>query len=267
MSLKFAANLNFMFVEIEDFVDRYSAAKAAGFNAVEGILYSVPLEKLVEVKERENLEQVLVNSFSGERAKGVVGFASLPGRQQYFKEMLDLSIKYAKGLKCCRMHVTAGIIPKHDPSDRSKLLQDMETVYIENLRYAGDKLQQEGILAVIEPISVLGNNYFLNTQSQGIDLIKKINHPNVKLQLDFFHAQRTDGYLTNLIKEHLPIIGHIQISQVPDRGEPDSPGEINYPYIFKLLEEVKYDGYIGCEYKPTTEKTVDSLGWMKKYTK
>ncbi|XP_077981369.1 putative hydroxypyruvate isomerase [Glandiceps talaboti] len=268
MPYKFAASLMFMFNELPELVDKYSAAKAAGFNAVDGSPYSVPLDKLVEVKERENIEQALINSYPGTFVNGELGTTALPGRQEEFKEELDISIKYAKGLKCSNIHIFAAVIPPHDPADESKLLQDMEDVFVENLRYAADKLQKEGIVALIEPINPFTDHpdYFLTKQSQGIEIIKKVNHPNLKLLLDFYHAQFMDGYLTRLIKEYLPLIGYIQISQVPERGEPDSPGEINYPYIFKLLEEVKYDGYIGCEYKPSTEKTADSLGWMKKYT-
>ncbi len=46
------------------------------------------------------------------------------------------------------------------------------------------------------------------------------------------------------------VSGHIQIAQAPDRHGPDSDGEINYKYVFSLLEKFGYDGYIGLEYKP-----------------
>ena len=46
------------------------------------------------------------------------------------------------------------------------------------------------------------------------------------------------------------VSGHIQIAQVPDRGEPDLQGEVNYKYIFQILEDIGYEGFIGLEYKP-----------------
>ncbi|XP_070546990.1 putative hydroxypyruvate isomerase [Ptychodera flava] len=159
----------------------------------------------------------------------------------------------------------AGLIPSHDPSDREIILKEMEQVFIENLKYAADKLQQEGMMTIIEPINTIISmpGYFLDTPSQAAAIIHKVNHENLKLQLDLYHAQLMAGNLTGLIREYLPIIGHIQIAQVPDRGEPDSAGEINFKYILDLLESLGYDGFIGCEYKPTTEKTEDSLGWLK----
>uniref|UniRef100_A0ABM0ML82 Putative hydroxypyruvate isomerase n=1 Tax=Saccoglossus kowalevskii TaxID=10224 RepID=A0ABM0ML82_SACKO len=190
---------------------RYSAAKAAGFHAVESYPYAVSVEELVAVKQEEKLEQVLINS-------------------------------------------PMGTIPSHDPSQRDDLLREMQEVYVRNMKYAADRLQKEGILVLIEAINTKVSipGYFLDNPYKAIDIIKKINHDNLKLMLDLFHAQIMVGNLTYLIKTFLPYIGHVQVAQVPNRGEPDSPGEINYTYIFKLLEDVGYDGYIGCEYTPTT---------------
>lgn len=257
-----------MFKEFRNLTDRYSAARAAGFLAVECVPYEVPLEKLIQVKNNEKLEQVLINAPLG-KEPGSMGLAAIPGKEEEFRESIDLAVKYAKGLGCQRVHIMAGKVPTHEPRQAALLLQLMEKVYLSNLQYAADVLQTEGILALIEPINtkISVPGYYLESQYQAIDIIKKLNHNNLKLQLDLFHAQIMDGYLTYLIKTFLPYIGHIQIAQVPYRGEPDSAGEINYPYIFKLLQDVGYDGYIGCEYTPTTANTEDSLGWFDKWTK
>ena len=59
-------------------------------------------------------------------------------------------------------------------------------------------------------------------------------------------------------------LGHIQIAQVPDRHEPDSEGEINYPYVLKVIEESGYDGWIGLEYKAKAD-TIKGLEWIEKF--
>jgi hydroxypyruvate isomerase len=71
--------------------------------------------------------------------------------------------------------------------------------------------------------------------------------------------QRMEGDLAQTLREHLPIIGHIQVADVPGRHEPGT-GEINYPYLFRLMDELGYEGWVGCEYVPSGA-TRDSLAW------
>ena len=96
----------------------------------------------------------------------------------------------------------------------------------------------------------------------GESIVKELDSPNLRLQLDIFHLQFLKGDLTNNIKKYLPFTGHIQIAQVPDRHEPNSSGEINYKYVFKVLQELGYDGWIGLEYFPIGD-TVPGLDWVK----
>lgn len=60
------------------------------------------------------------------------------------------------------------------------------------------------------------------------------------------------------------VITIFQIAQVPSRNEPDTPGEINYPYILNLLKENGYDDWVGLEYKPKGN-TRDGLSWIEEY--
>ncbi|XP_041360095.1 putative hydroxypyruvate isomerase [Gigantopelta aegis] len=260
MSLKFAANLSFMFQEEQNLSKRYRAAKDAGFKFVEvGFPYDCgeSLESIVNAKKEAGIEQVLVNAYPGDLKNGEMGIAALPHKRKEFQDKLELSIQYARALDCKRMHILAGLQPVYDD-------KTMEEEYLNNIEYAATRLQKEGILALIEPINsrVSFPKYFLSQPEKALKYVKKVNHPNLKMQFDFFHVQIMDGNLTSKLKEYLPHIGHIQISQVPDRGEPDDGGEINYRYIFKLLEDLHYDGYIGLEYKPRGD-TVEGLKWVK----
>ncbi|XP_022109780.1 putative hydroxypyruvate isomerase [Acanthaster planci] len=268
MPLKFAANLSMLFKEIPDLAERYSAAKRAGFQAVEvSFPYDSPVEKLVEVKEREGLEQVLINSFPGDMKAGDLGLAAVPGREKEFQDSLELSIKYCTLLHCKRMHVMAGVTPDCTEDDRPAVHRKMEETFISNLKYAADRLSQEGILTLIEPINTVVSKpgYFLSRQDQGVDIIKKVGHPNLKLQMDLFHVQMMQGNITNTIKEFLPYIGHVQIAQAPHRNEPSAEGEVNYDFIFAFLESLGYDGWIGAEYNAADGKTQNSLQWLQKY--
>jgi len=77
-----------------------------------------------------------------------------------------------------------------------------------------------------------------------------------------FHLQQVEGNLTRNMEKYLPYVGHVQIAQVPARGEPDSAGEVDYKYVFRCLEKFQYDGWVGLEYKPVGA-TVEGLGWIK----
>ncbi|XP_076753659.1 hydroxypyruvate isomerase-like protein Gip [Xylocopa sonorina] len=258
MSLKFATNLSFMFTETPSIIERYKLAKEAGFKAVEsGFPFGFSLKEVSEAKQNAGVEQILINVFTGDVSKGELGFAAIPGEEENFKKSINLTIEYAKALNCKKIHVMSGKVNEITPSN--------DDVYVKNLRYAVEKFQKEGIIGVIEPINnITVPNYYMNSFQKGLDVVKKINSPNLKLQLDIFHLQHICGNITENIKKLLPYTGHVQIAQVPDRHEPDTPGEIDYKYILSILEKEGYKGYIGLEYRPKSS-SVGGLNWVQNY--
>ncbi|XP_064625150.1 putative hydroxypyruvate isomerase [Lineus longissimus] len=263
MPLKLSANLNMLFKEAGSLVERFQAAKTAGFSAVEvSFPYEFSVEKVASAKKEADVDIVLINGHPGkgwEPAKMPtcdMGIAAIPHRVSEFSEKLELSIKYAKALGCPRIHIMSGCRP-------ARIIDTgMEDCYIENLTLAADRLQQEGIMCLIEPINPYSiPTYFMNSPSHALKIIKKINHPNLKMQLDLYHLQMIEGCLTKRIDEYLPYTGHIQIAQAPDRHEPDTYGEVNYKYVVEHLEKAGYDGYVGLEYVPKGN-TVDGLKWI-----
>ncbi|NWI19560.1 HYI isomerase, partial [Crypturellus soui] len=201
---------------------------------------------------------------AGDPDKGEMGLGAVPGRQAAFREGLALAVQYAKAVECPRIHLMAGRVPLG--AERAAVTSEMETTFIENLRYAADILAQEDMIGLIEPINsrITDPRYFLNTPHQAAAILEKVGRPNLKLQLDIFHCQIMDGNLSRNLETYFPLIGHIQIAQVPGRHEPDSPGEVNFPYLFQLLESLGYSGYVGCEYAPKGD-TVEGLGWLRSY--
>ena len=83
------------------------------------------------------------------------------------------------------------------------------------------------------------------------------------MQYDIYHMQRMEGELAATMEKQLPRIAHIQLADNPGRNEPGT-GEINYPFLFALLDRIGYAGWIGCEYKPRTT-TNEGLGWFAGY--
>ncbi|KAG8555023.1 hypothetical protein GDO81_017548 [Engystomops pustulosus] len=199
---------------------------------------------------------------TGDTSNGELGLGAVPGRQDGFRSSLQQAVTWAQNLDCKRIHIMAGRVPLG--IERASIEKEMEETFIENLRYAADVLEQAGIVGLIEPINcrISEPRYFLNTPQQGATILEKVGSPSVKLQLDVYHWQIMDGNLTENIKKYFPLIGHVQVAQVPHRNEPDSPGELSYPYLFDLLQELGYQGYIGCEYRPRGD-TVSGLGWME----
>ncbi len=255
---KFAANLSMMFTE-HSFLDRFDAAAAAGFKAVEFLFpYDYPADLLAEKLQQNGLQQVLFNTAPGDVGAGEWGLAALPGREQDARADIDRALEYAIALNCPSVHVMAGVVPPGEDIARYR-----ET-FISNIRYAADAFAPHGIKVLIEALSPpIKPNYLFSSQHQAAELVATIDRPNVFIQFDFFHAQLVDGNISNLIATLAGRYAHIQIASVPDRNEPDD-GELNYPWLFAQLDKVGYQGWIGCEYKPRGETTA-GLGWVKPY--
>jgi len=254
MNLKFCANLSFMYQEANSLLERYSLAAKSGFSYVEcAFPYDDPLERLVRAKTDANVQQILINTPRGDAHE--LGLAAIPSMEDRFRSSIDLSVSYACALNCSKIHVMAGIV--HQPTEAN------HEIYEKNLKYVVQIFETKNITGLIEPINKYSApGYYLNSYEQAINVLNKINSPNLKLQLDIFHLQQIKGDLTNSIKNLLPYVGHIQLAQVPKRNEPNTPGEIDYNYIFQLLEELNYNGWIGLEYNPKTN-TDKGLSWLK----
>lgn len=247
-----------LYPETKSITERFDRARKSGFRYVECTFpFAEPKNQLKEAKLSSGLEHVLINGYPGTLQNGDIGLAALPDRKQEFKDNVNLNIEYAKALDCKRIHIMAGKTKGLDQ-------QLCDETYLENIAFAADKMEKEGLICMLEPINnyVTIPGYYLTDIHKAVDIIKKLNRPNVKLQFDVFHIQLLHGNLTENLKKYFPYIGHIQIAQAPDRCEPGFSGEIDYSYIFTLLEDLGYDGYIGLEYKPRGD-TVEGLRWLK----
>ena len=253
---KFAANLSMMFNEVP-FPERFAVAAKAGFKAVEFLFpYDYAPAEVADWLTENGLRNALFNMPPGDFAGGERGIASLPGREAEFREGVAKAVEYALALGTPTVHCMAGLFPAGADRARHRAL------YIENVRFAAQEMAKHGRILVIEPINPRDiPGYFLNTQAEGHAICKEIGLPNLKVQMDFYHCQIVEGDLTMTFKKYFAGIGHVQIASVPARHEPDE-GEVNYRHIFKLLDEMGYDGYVGCEYRPRG-RTEDGLVWLR----
>lgn len=253
---RFAANLSMLYPE-HDFLERFAAAAADGFKAVEYLFpYDYSPQALKQRLLDNGLEQALFNAPPGDWAAGERGIASLPGREQEFREGFDLALQYAAVLGNDRIHVMAGLLP--DESLRAT----HQAVYVENLRYATAQAAKVGVTVLLEPINTRDMpGFFLNYQAQGHAICAEVGATNLQVQFDCYHCQIMEGDLSVKLRRDMAGIGHIQIAGVPDRHEPDL-GELNYPQLFELIDQLGYTGWIGCEYRPKGD-TSAGLGWLR----
>jgi len=253
---KFAANLSMMFNE-HDFPNRFAAAAKAGFDAVEFLFpYDYSPAEVAQWHKENNLKNVLFNLPPGDWAAGERGIAALPGREAEFRAGVAKAVEYALALGTPQLHMMAGLVPAG-----SDMAIHRKT-YLENMKFAAQALAKHNLTLLLEPINTRDMpGYFLNTQAQAHQLRVESGEPNVKVQMDFYHAQIMEGDLAETFKKYFKDIGHTQIASVPKRNEPDD-GEVNYPYLYQLLDEMGYEGYVGCEYRPKG-KTEDGLAWFK----
>jgi len=214
---------------------------------------------------------VLFDAPMGDWNRGDRGIAAVAGREAEFRESLEQVLDYSDGLDCRTVHVMAGVVGAGAAYDEA------QGVYVENLRYAARFLGERGITVVIEPINnrmgvIAGgpdyttegmHGYFLNHTAQARRIIEMVDSAHLYLHLDCYHMQMLEGNLAQTIRDNIDIVRHFQIAGVPGRHEPDV-GEINYPYLFELMDALGYAGWVGCEYRPRYS-TLAGLGWAAAY--
>jgi hydroxypyruvate isomerase len=251
---KLAANLTMLFNEVA-FIDRFDAAARAGFQGVEFLFpYAFHADQIADRLNYCQLDLVLHNLPAGNWEAGERGIASHPDRTGEFQDGVGEAIRYAKLLGVKQLNCLVGIPPKSVSKEQA------HEAVVANLKFAAGKLKEEGIRLLIEPINTFDiPGFFLSGTRQALDLIKETGSDNLFVQYDIYHMQRMEGELAATIKANLPMIKHVQLADNPGRFEPGT-GEINYHYLLPMLDEIGYEGWVGCEYKPKAG-TVEGLGW------
>ena len=255
---KFCANLSMLYNEV-DFLDRFGQAAADGFKGVEYLFpYAFEKQQIADILAKHGLQQVLHNLPAGDWDAGERGIACLPDRVGEFQDGVDKAIDYATALNCKQVNVLAGIAPIGVDA------QQVKETFVNNIRFAADKLEAAGIKLLIEAINTRDiPGFYVSGTQQTLDLIKASASNNIAVQYDIYHMQIMEGDLAPTMERHLADIDHIQLADNPGRHEPGT-GEINYPFLFDFIDQLGYTGWSGCEYKPAAA-TSAGLGWAVSY--
>lgn len=253
--MKFSANVSILFKE-EPFLERFGRAARAGFSAVE--FWWPSGEDLGAVEKAigdANIGVALFNFDAGDMAAGDRGLAGDPEREERFRENVPSALELAQRIGCPRLNALVG----HEASDIHR--GEQLALAQRNVRFAADEAKKVGIEVLVEAVNTFENGpYLLHTTTQAVEFVRGVGRENAKIQHDLYHMQRMEGNLVANLREHVGLIGHVQIADSPGRGEPGT-GEIRYPYVLSVLEELGYSGYVGLEYNPTTS-TEESLSWL-----
>ncbi|WP_374569045.1 hydroxypyruvate isomerase family protein [Ideonella sp.] len=265
--LRFAANLTLLYPDL-GFAERIGAAARDGFDGLEcQFPYDWPAAELAARATEAGLPWVLINTPAGDWARGERGLAALPGREAEFRRGVDTALAYADALGCRRLHTLAGVAPNGVERERC------HATYAENLAWAARQAADAGCEILIEPLNPRDvPGYLLGSQAAAHRWVQVIGAPNLKVQMDLYHCQVSEGDLATKLRLHLPTgrVGHLQIAGVPGRHEPDD-GELNAPYLFALIDQLTRDAghgpcWIGAEYHPrrgnTPGATTAGLGWL-----
>ena len=244
---KLAGNFSMMFGEV-DMLERFTLAARVGFRGAEiQNPYGQTSLEIAEAYRASGLEAVLFN------VPTPVG--AIPGHESDFEAGFARALEYAEAAGCGQIHCLAG------HTDDAKA----ETTFVANLRRASAAARPLGVRLLVEPLNTQDNpGYFLTGSAQARRIIDLVGEDNVFLQYDVYHMQIMEGCLTETIRANLDIISHIQIAGVPGRHEPNRSQEVNYPYLFEMLDDAGYDRWVACEYRPLGD-TIAGLAWARAY--
>jgi hydroxypyruvate isomerase len=171
------------------------------------------------------------------------GIGNPPEREAFLKDLSGM-LTVCDKLECPRLIVMSGnVVPGMSRAGQHQSC-------IEGLKRAAELVQGKNITLLVENIDPEENpKYFLTSVAEGFDIIRAVNHPQVRFLYDFYHEQISEGNLIEKMEKNIDLVGLFHIADVPHRHQPGT-GEINYNNIYKKMVELKYDRYIAMEFMP-----------------
>ncbi|PID60561.1 MAG: isomerase [Gammaproteobacteria bacterium] len=251
--MKFSANIGFLWDDLP-LTERVRRAAANGFDAVEcHFPYDTDPAELAAVLAECNLPLLSLNTALGANGQDDFGVTARPDRRDEARRLIDAALDYADVSGCRMVSVVPG---------RTARAEGAETTWRENLAYAAEKAAALGKTLLIEPINQrVVPGYHLSLLDDALATIDAVAAPNLKLMFDCFHTQIMEGDLRHNLERVLPVLGHVQMAAVHDRGEPDQ-GEIDYPWLLGELYAMGWEGHVGAEYRPRGASVEAGLGWL-----
>ena len=254
--LKFSANLSMLFTE-RPLPERFAAARAAGFSAVEiQFPYELGPADLQRLLAENDLQLVLINVPAGDLMQGGNGNACVPGEEKHFRLAVAQAVEYAATLQVPTVNVLAG---RRVPG---LSVEACEQVLRDNLDYAVGRLRDVGATTVLEAINVFDMPRFLVHSLEAMQRFVRAV-PRLKMQFDCYHMSRMGEDVVPVLRDNLAQIGHVQFADSPGRHEPGS-GRIDFRAVFATLRDSAYAGWCGAEYRPS-RPTEETLAWLQRW--
>lgn len=244
--VRFSANLTLMFQEWV-FADRFSAARDAGFEAVEfSHPQGVSAESVANLLHRNDLVQVLATA---PVIAGTKGVAAISGREADFGDTLRQGLEYACAAKAPLLHVLTGAVDQiHYASSCGR--------FVDNMEWAVEEAGRYGVQIVIEAINQkAAPGYFIRSLASGVHWVQQIR--GLGLILDLYHAAVEGLPVEYCLRQYADQASHVQIASLNGRSEPDSA-------LLAAIAGAGYKGWVGAEYMPKAG-TVEGLTWMNEF--
>ncbi|ADD42227.1 hydroxypyruvate isomerase family protein [Stackebrandtia nassauensis] len=261
---RFTANLSILFTELP-LLQRPAAARAAGLEACE-FWWPFPtptpsdseVDAFASAVTDAGLQLTGLNFAAGDMPGGDRGLLSSPSESAAFRDNIDIALGIADRLGCKALNALYGNrVDGVDPNAQDAL-------GAENLALAAAAAAKQDAVVLVEAVNSIENpRYPLTSSTDVIAVLDRVGSANLKFLADFYHLARMGENFDEVLSVHFDRIGHVQIADVPGRGEPGS-GTFDFAALFDDLDVRGYSGLVGLEYKPTVA-SADSLGWMEKH--
>ncbi len=257
--LNICANISWLFREHE-FVDRFAAAREAGFTGVEfHDPEGVDPATVARAARNAGVTIALFNASLGDFVEGGPGLSGVPGREEEFRTVVGEACEFGEGIGG---GAVVQIGPSRVPEGTSR--SQCFDVYVENLRYAAACLEQVNCLAMVEPMNTVDlPGVLIPDAVAGLDAIQAAATKNLGLQFDTYHDRMAGRDVYASMRELAGKMRHVQFSDVPGRHEPGT-GSLDVQEVFRILDQQGYEHWVGGEYRPTGS-TEASLAWLNKY--
>lgn len=257
-----SANVSLLFTELP-YRDRFKAAADAGFVAVE-TWWPFPeahpgnsaLDELADTIHDAGVRLTGLNFFAGDMPAGERGIACRPERHKELAANTEAVLRVAHATECRGFNLLYGQ-PEEDTDPAIH-----RQIAVEACRRATQAVEEIGGVVLIEPLAEgLNGTYPLTTHHHALELAEEIGH-GAALLFDTFHLGRNGINLARAAEESAGRIGHVQLADTPDRGEPGS-GTLDWTTVGTSLRHIGYEGTVAAEYKPT-KPTEETLSWLKR---
>ena len=249
--MRYAACIEMLFTECDDPAKRLQLAKDAGFDGVEFWLW--------RNKHLATMKQAL--DATGLTLCAVVVDPILPltdpAQRPAFLSALQETIETATYLGAKGMIVQAGDEQTH--LSRAEQHQSI----IDALTAAVPLLEQSELTLMLEPLNTKVDHpgYYLSSSREGFEIIRQVNHPQVRLLFDMYHAVMMNENPEQELQNNLEFVAHIHLADAPGRQEPGT-GRMPYRTYLQFLKAHNYSGYVGLEFRPSVS-TKASLGFLR----